>query len=395
MSNHDDTNDPNRSSVPGARDAQGRSTKAAGRAFKAGVNKPVRFRSDFKVPWADYIIPVSSASTVVLVGFAAPQLLAGTGVLATVKAVAMGSAAGFVSWVVNYNAISQGTVLAANGVKTGAIVSIASVTITGAAAFAFSYAGITLPRVDALAYDEYGQALARYVEDTNAYAAQVAKTQPVIAGIARDIETKLECEIKEGCLSGTGGGKGAIYRGVLAPTQRARQISQQLDASDDVRAEQLTLANKLLGDYQAAQGDGGRTGAVAYRLSLTGLDAAIKQQVANLRESAPVSLIRAYQLELQTGLSIEGHPEGTRIVNAMLDQHAESIGVALKDIEETVPASPAFPAQAGVSDAFARFGHFWPIGILTAAIELIIPLTLWWLTYAALVLKLFRDEHDA
>jgi hypothetical protein len=358
----------------------------------ATSQKTVRYKSDFKITWAEAVIPLSAVTTGILVGLAAPQLLGGSGILSLIKAGLLGAAAGFVSLVVNHNAVKQGTELAAHGVKTGAIVSLAAVCITGGGAFAFSYSGITISHVEALSYDEHGQELAVLIEDTNAYAAQVTRVQPVIASIARDIETKLECEVTEGCLSGKRGGKGPIYRGVLAPTERARQISVQLEAADKVRADQLALSNKLLGDYQAAQTNDAGLGADEYRKTLAGLDAQIKQQVANLREAAPISLIRAYQLELHNGLSIEGHPEGTRIVNGMLDSHAEAIGVALKDIAETVPESPAFPRRAGVSDAFSRLGHFWPIAILTAAIELIIPLTLWWLAHAALVLKLFREE---
>jgi uncharacterized membrane protein YeaQ/YmgE (transglycosylase-associated protein family) len=355
---------------------------------------PVRYTSERKIDWSKWIIPASALATGTLVGLAAPQLIDASSTLGIFKAVLLGTAAAFISWTVNHHAVKYGTELTARGLKMAGVASLMAVGITGTAAFAFSYSGITLNQVDALNYDEHGQALADYIEQTNDYSVQITQIQPTISAFARDIEAKLECEVTEGCLSG-GGGKGLVYRSLLQPTQRARNITHELEASDNIRNDQLALSKKLLADYRQVQSNAGEFSSEEYREKLSTLDAEIKQQVASLREAVPMSLIRAYQLELDSGLSITGHPEGTRIVNSILDQQAKSIGVAMKDIQEAVPASPAFPAKAGVSDAFERFAHFWPIGVLTAAIELIIPITLWLLTYAAIVLRLYRQDQVA
>jgi len=353
---------------------------------------PVKYRSNNKIKWASWIIPTSALFTGGLVAFAAPQLLDTSGLLGTFKMVMLGGAAGFISWVVNHHAIKHGTELTASGLKSAGIASLLAVTITGSAAFAFSYAGLVLPRVDALNQADHGQELATYIDDVNKSAAQLSQLRVVIATTAADLQAKIDCEIQDGCLSGNGGGKGAIYRGMLSPTQRAEKIAVQLISSDDERRNQLSEINNSIDQYHAILGDRGVSTSDRVR-QLTAKSSQVKQRVADLRESAPLLLLRAYQAELSGGLFIEGKPEGTSKVNGILKRHAETLRSALDDIALDQSVAPNFPSKAGVGEAFSRFTHFWPIGILTAAIELIIPLTLWLLTYAAMVLKLFRQEQ--
>jgi len=215
----------------------------------------------------------------------------------------------------------------------------------------------------------------------------------VIATTAADLEMKIECEVQTGCLSGKGGGKGAIYRDILPPTQRAQRIAAQLSANELERQQQLVELNKALDDYTAIMGDNSLTRVDRVR-QLRAKDAQIKQGVAQLRESAPLMLLRGYQNELASGLQIVGEAEGTQKVNAILARHAGTLGGALDDLEKEKAVSPQFPGKAGVSEAFSRFSHFWPIGILTAAIELIIPITLWLLAFTQVAYRLFCEEEE-
>ncbi|EFO28840.1 hypothetical protein TRICHSKD4_4649 [Roseibium sp. TrichSKD4] len=354
---------------------------------------PVKYKSDTKINWASWIVPTSAVMTGALVALAAPQLIDTSGILGTLKMALLGSAASFISWVVNHHAIKHGTELAASGLKSAGFASLLAVTITGAAAFSFSYAGLVLPRVDALNQADHAQELAAYVDDINQNSAQLYQLRAVLATTAADLQAKIECEIKSGCLSGNGGGEGAIYRGILPPTQRAQKISVQLIASDDERRNQLAEINNALDEYHAILGET-TADSVEKNRQLTAKSGQIKQRAADLRESSPLLLLRGYQSELSAGLIIEDEPEGTAKVNGILKRHAETLRTALDDIELDQSVAPTFPSKAGVGEAFSRFAHFWPLGIFTAAIELIIPWTLWLLTYAAIVLKLFRQTHD-
>ena len=354
---------------------------------------PVKYKSSTKIDWAAWIIPTSAVMTGALVTLAAPQLLDTSGIIGAMKMALMGSAATFISWVVNYHAVKHGTELAASGLKAAGFASLAAVMVTGSAAFAFSYAGLVLPRVDGLNQAQHGQALSAYVDDVNQSSAQFSQLEAVIATTSADLQAKIECEIKDGCLSGNGGGKGAIYREMLPPTQRAQKISVQLISSDDERRNQLAQINTTLDEYNAILGDGALDGVQKTR-QLTSKSSQIKQRVADLRESSPLLLLRGYQAELSGGLLIESEPEGTAKVNSILKRHAETLRTVLDDIELDKSIAPSFPNKAGVSEAFSYFPHFWPLGIFTAAIELIIPWTLWLLTYTAIVLNLFRMEHS-
>ncbi len=366
---------------------------SAGESLHTNALSPVKYKSGNKINWASWIIPTSAVMTGALVTLAAPQLIDTSGILGTFKMVLLGGAATFISWVVNYHAVKHGTELAASGLRSAGFASLLAVSITGSAAFAFSYAGLVLPRVDALNQADHGQALAAYVDDVNQNSAQFYQLRAVISTTAADLQAKIECEITDGCLSGNGGGKGAIYRGILPPTQRAQKIAVQLISSDDERRNQLAEINNTLDEYHAILGDGASDENQKSR-QLTAKSSQIKQRVADLRESAPLLLLRGYQAELSAGLLIEGKPEGTAKVNRILKRHAETLRTALDDIELDKSVAPNFPSKAGVGEAFSRFSHFWPLGVFTAAIELIIPWTLWLLTYAAIVLKLFRHEHE-
>lgn len=358
----------------------------------SGTPPPVKYRSEKKINWSSLVIPTSALLTGGLVSFAAPQLIDTSGILGALKMSLLGSGACFISWVVNHNAVEHGTKLAANGLKSAAVGSIVAISITGSAAFAFSYSGLVLPRVDALNQADHGRELSTYVDDVNQNSAQLYQLQAVVSTTAADLQTKIDCEVTDGCLSGNGGGKGAIYREILPPTQRAEKIAIQMIASDDERRNQLSEINSSLDGYNVILGTADLADHEKTRL-LISKSSQIKQRVADLRESSPLLLLRGYQAELSSGLSIEGEPEGTTKVNNILKRHAETLRTALDDIELDQSVAPEFPGKAGVGQAFSRFSHFWPIGIFTAAIELIIPITIWLLTYLAIVLNIFRQEQ--
>lgn len=367
--------------------------KLMGDELQAVAPELVRYDSGKQIKWAKWIIPASAAFTGGLVAFAAPSLINTSGIVGVIKMGALGGAAAFVSGVVNHHAITSGTLYAAQGLRIAGVVSLGAITITGAAALAFSYSGLVIDRVDQLNQSDHGQALSRYVNGVNENATQLYQLSPVVETIASGLQANINCEAGGGCLSGNGGGKGAIYRSLLPAAQRAQEIAKQLSSSDVERKNQLSDISAQLDEYYVLIGDKDLSEADRTR-ALLSKDSQIKQMVAKLRESMPLSLMQGYQAELSGGLQIVGYPEGTAKINGILERHGNTLRTTLEKIEQDESVSPDFPAKAGVSSAFSRFFHFWPIGILTAAIELIIPLTLWFLTYTGLVLQLFRSERE-
>lgn len=357
------------------------------------VQGPERYVSDKKANFHNWIIPTSAILTGTLVTLAAPELVDASGIIGGFKIALIGTSAAFVSGVVNYYAIKVGTELAGRGFKLAAIASLAPVLIVGGSAAVFSYSGLVLKQVNELNLQEHGQRLSDYVEVVNAHTAQIFQIRPLIETAAKDIQRNLDCEKRIGCLSNGKGGEGTIYRAVLPLASRAAEISAQLDSSETFRKSRLAAANDLVGKYQSLLSDQALSTNERQQL-LSKTDARIKQEVSDLRESVPVSLFTSYGNELSNGISISGKPGSTTKVNALLRRHGTSITSAIDGLKSDKSNSPDFPTKAGVAQGFERFSRFWPIGILTIAIEMLIPIMLWVFTYVSMVWRLYKSENS-
>lgn len=354
--------------------------------------EPETYVSGRKINFRSWIIPASAVLTGTLVSIAAPQLVEANGILGVFKIALIGSAAAFVSGIVNHYSIKEGSELAGRGFRLASLASLIPVIVVGASAATFSYSGLVLNQVNELNRQEHAQRLGDYIEAANAHAVQFIQIKPIVDSAAKDIQLNLDCEKAVGCLSDGRGGEGPIYRAVLPLASRAEEISRQLEISETFRKNQLSNANKLVGEYQTILTDRDLS-SIELAQALSRKDARIKQDVSALREGMPVSLVTAYGSELEGGIAISGKPEATGKVNAMLRRHGASIGSAIESLKVDKSVSPAFPSKAGVSQAFERFSSFWPIGVLTFSIEMLIPITLWVFAYLAMVWQLYKSEH--
>ncbi len=156
----------------------------------------------------------------------------------------------------------------------------------------------------------------------------------------------------------------------------------------------LADANALIGQYETILAGDGLTPDESQR-GLARKSSAVKDKVEELRLSLPASLFESYAVELQAGIKLPDQPEAMRNVNAMLARNGASIQSALDSLKSDISEGPAFPAKAGISQAIAQLGAFWPIAVLTAMIELTIPLVLWLFTYLGLIWARYRVEKTA
>lgn len=358
----------------------------------ADLKGPKRFKKETKFEFAKVIIPISAIATGGLTMLAAPSLLDASGILGITKIMLLGSAAGFVSYVVNDSALKYGPELYAKGLKLAAVSSALPVLFVGISATAFSFTGLTIDRVNELNLQEHGQKLSSYSESVNSYASQINQLSPVIDAVTIDIQRNLQCEVSAGCLSKGKGGKGRTYRALLPLVSQASGIAEQVNAGKEFRGNQLTIINKLSTEYQESLSKSDLSFDERQRVAAR-ISARIKQEISPLRESLPSALLRGYGNTLNAGITINKEPEASKNVNAMLARHGNTIASALDGVKPDKSSSPEFPAKAGVSQAFNRFGHFWPIGVLTASIELLIPITLWLFAYLIAFWKVYEDEH--
>jgi len=308
---------------------------------------------------------------------ALPNLIDVSGALGITKAVLITGGAMLASYWVNRFAINKGTELAARGYVTAGVASVASMMFVGAGLFAASYSGLTLPDVEKLRLQEHGSAYTQFIGQRNQKATEAGRTLPVLRSIEGDLLLKVACETSVSCVSGRGnGGRGTVALVLEDKAGRATKVLEQLEAGETARQKALSLLNELVGNYQTALGQSDND-IWQKRRELQKIDAQINQIISGLDEAIPVTFLRVYANELETGANIHNRPVATRRLNALLKKHGQSLKSVLDTLDTGDSTRPAFPAQTGVSDAFDYLGHFAPIGILTAAIELVWPICLW------------------
>ena len=353
---------------------------------------PRRYKKDKKFDFSKIIIPVSAVATGGLTMLAAPSLVDATGILGISKILLLGSAAGFVSFVVNDRALKYGPELCAKGFKLAAFSSVIPILIVGSSAAVFGNAGLIIDPVNELNLQEHGQELSVYSESVNSYASQIGQLSPVVDTAAKDIPRQLLCEKSFGCLSKGIGGKGKTYRAVLPMATQAQEISVQLAAGEAFRKKQLAVINQFGVDYQNNLSKN-QLSHDERRRNAARISARIKQEISPLRQALPLALLQSYGEALKAKITINKNPEATRNVNALLSRHGRAVATAVERIKPDKSINPELPAKAGVAQAFERIGRFWPIGVLVASIELLIPITLWLFAYLNAFWKLYEDEH--
>jgi len=340
-------------------------------------NKPVRLPPKKRPDFDKWAVPLGAVISGGLVGMALPNLVDVSGAWGITKAVLITGGAMLASYWVNRFAINKGTELAAKGYVTAGVASVASMMFVGAGLFAASYSGLTLPDVEKLRLAQHGSAYTQFIGKRNRFAAEAGRTLPVLRAIEGDLILKVACETSVSCISGRGnGGRGTIALILEDKAGRAAKVLEQLEAGETARQKALSRLNELVGDYQTVLGQSDKD-IWERRLALQKIDAEINQIVSDLDEAIPVPFLRAYAEELETGAEIHDRPVATRRFNALLNKHGQSLKSVLETLDTGDQTRPEFPARTGTSDAFDYLGHFAPIAILTAGIELVWPLCLW------------------
>jgi len=305
------------------------------------------------------------------------NLITDQGAALWIKSALIGIAAGLVSFAVNRFAIERGAPQAAKGYILAVMVSVSSILIVGAGLFASTYAGLTIYQVRELTLQEFGRDLGGYVTIINQQTLETGRILPVVDSGIADIQAKRNCEFTAGCLNARGiAGAGPTTRALDGLVARAKTIQDQLANAKAERASLLAKLNRLLGDYQSTLGKSSEA-LNTRREELVKIASQVQQTASALKEALPLALLQSYAQELETGLTIPNRPVATQNVNAVLRKHGQALRDTLANIEDGDVKPPAFPALAGVSSTFTYIGHFFPVAVLTASVELVLPLALW------------------
>ncbi len=339
-----------------------------------------------KYPELDrWAVPVLSLISGALLGVATPNLIDANGIGGIVKVGLLAGGASVAAFCVNRIAIDKGTDLAARGYTTAGAASLFSVVFVGTGLFTSTLAGLTLPKVEELRLAEHGQAYVQYIGERNAQATKAGRTLPVVRAINRELPVKAACEIKSSCVSGASStGYGTVARLLEEMAGRANNVGEQVEAGELVRRTSLKKLNALVGEYQSVLDDS-EVQLKDKRGQLQKIDVQIIQLVSELNEAIPVSFLRAYADELSAGFVVAENPTATKRLNTLLGKHGRSLNKVLDTVNARHTPRPVFPREAGVSDTLAYIGHFIPIAMLTAVVEVIFPVCLWVYTLLSLL----------
>lgn len=337
---------------------------------------PVRREPRNKLSFVKMTLLITSGLSGAMLGFAMPNLLSGSGIVVAIKSALLAAGGMTVTYAASRSAIERGAPLSVAGYGWAGVVSAASILIVGSGMFSATYAGLTFHDVERLRIDAHGEALRDFVSERSTFAAQDAGIVPAINAVVADLARNRACEIAESCISGySGGGNGSVARIFTEKLGKATALAKQAEQGVAARERSLEKINSLFGEYQTVASGDRSTNEI--RQTLQRLDLNIRQAVADLDRAIPVSLLAAYGQELNGSVEIEGRPDVSRRITAILRAHGEAIGEVRRGLSARKNSAPPFPQQTGVTDTFAYIGHFAPIALITAVVELVLPICIW------------------
>lgn len=355
--------------------------------------EPVELPRQKLPPFLDLALPGVAIGSSIILTTGLFAIVEGSDFLAYAKFIAIGGMAAVVSYGVNKLAIENGAPLAARRFRGAALASVLSILAVGSGLFAGTYPGLVLPHVAERQLQEHGIALDNYIAAQTASSAQASRIVPALRAIVGDLQEKAACEITSGCVSGSSGGYGTVARVMEELAGRAANIGREVDAGLAARQTHVGTLNALIADYQTALAD--EDADIRERRSQAQvIDAKIRQELGELSEALPVTLVSAYAGELQSGADIAGRTETTARLDGILARHGDSLNVVAASSAQTLATPPAFPKRTGVSDTFAYIGSFLPIAAVAATVDLIFPVTLWFYTYWQLVWRKHIQLHE-
>lgn len=331
-------------------------------------------------------------------------LLAAPGIVGTetvsdyFKIALLAGGATLASYTVNRYAVEKGAPLFAVGDTVTGIASFAAVATIGIALWMSTFTGLVRNDVDALRLERHGVELADYIDETNRSVGDGALAAQAVRAVVADLGAKKKCEDGNSCVSNRGsGGRGKVYNALDVQHQSAKSIGDEVAALAVSREATLQELQDLMDDYRGQQGNP-ELSAKDRRTALQAISAKIVQKATALSETNPALLVDSFADTLRRGIEIVGLAEATEAVNAILNSHAETLSSVALD-GKAAPSAPSYPAKNGVSGTLSYVGHFLPIALVVAAIDLGLPVFLFMIAYGGLAYGAYRSNpaahHDA
>ncbi|CTQ58143.1 hypothetical protein [Roseibium album] len=359
------------------------------------TNAPDRIKKPERQPYLSVILtglPVVSAAMLLV---ALSNLgTTGTGVTGFIKMLLLPTAAFMVSYATYRMAIEKAATLFSVGFNLAAIIGLASIIIVGTGLFAATYPGLVITQVEERRLQTYLSDVTRYADARSSAAAKSTQLVPVATAIATDIGTNAACERTSSCVSMKGGGGyGTVARTLETLAGRASAVSGE--AASGLERHKIVLAdvNAHLAQMEETLAD--ETISIwKRRIALRKLETGLGRLLNELDEAVPASMLSAYAAELREGVALTNQPDVSDRVNGLLASYASNLEAALESIAPQAIERPSLPPRTGAIQTFGYIGEYAPIALLTFAVELVFPLTLWAYTVMALLWDRYRNNPD-
>ncbi|GAA6176731.1 hypothetical protein [Sulfitobacter pacificus] len=303
------------------------------------------------------------------------------GAIASIKYLIVGFAAAGAAYGVNKFSVDRLAPLHAVGYRMAGVLAIVAILITGSGTALGSFTGIVFKLVEVKTYQAAGREMTNFTDDANQVALVAERLGPATEAVSEDIAQTAVCEVRSSCLSGRGnGGRGPMSRALEASSSKAHGIAQTLQAGLQERDRLLEELNRLNADYAEVLADGTRSMADR-RVELQALHAEVRQGVSALMEAMPVSVLRGYVSDLQSGATVPGNASGSRILSAYLRGHGDALAEQLDNLPDAELVAPAFPDRPGMLDVLRYLPTYLAIAAIVIVGELILPITIYLMTY--------------
>ena len=312
------------------------------------------------------ILPVLQ---VILLLIALDQLgFGGKGFWGWFKLLIFGGAAFLVAHAIYQLAIVKAAGLFVRGRVWAAVLGGVTVLIVGIAFLITTYGGLVNGEVEQRRQAAFLHEVGIYVDGRIAVADQAAELVPIMQALAQDLSARSEQECRSG-------GCGPIARVLQALFGRADGLSTQMTVSIAVRQEALDQIAALRRDMEEVLADEERD-ISDRRAELSSQFSELLGLLVELDKAIPVSLVRSYATELQSGILIPNREDASAQINRTLAGFSASLTEALAEQKGVAGEPPAFPEKTGAMDTLAHAADFAPILLLAVVIDLIFPLSL-------------------
>ena len=357
------------------------STKSNRRGGTTKIPQGLRHEPGPAMSLADLSFLAILLANLVLVPMALFAMGEEQGALASIKYLIVGFAAAGAAYGVNKFSVDRLAPLHAIGYRMAGVLAIVAILLTGTGTALGSFTGIVFKQVEVKTYQAVGHEMTNFIADANQVALVTERLGPATEAVSEDITQTAICEVRSSCLSGRGnGGRGPMSRALETSASKALGIAQTLQLGLQERDKLLEVLNRLSGEYTEVLADGSRSMADR-RVELQALHAEVRQGVSALMEAMPVSVLRGYVNDLQSGSTIPGNPSGSRILSAYLSGHGDDLAEQLEDLPDVDLVAPAFPERPGMIEVLSYLPTYLAIAAIVLVGELILPITIYLMTY--------------